>query len=376
MLFCDVNFSDLAKNAQNIMQKDSKIKNIIQGLKTQGKTEKQKSVQEIDKTEGIKELEDFDFKNIAITPKQSVKEMPVKKKSSIKQRKPILFKMKTSKNKRIYFYKIKSKKQKLTTNKLIKAPVKKITLKETSQKKISSNKLLEMGADKKHLDAYKNIFKTSKHLTSNKLIQNSIANSFYTYIDAVTKNKNINIFFFADSSMGIDSYIRFSKEIEKLRKYNRHITGRILVNGLIISKEDKSKIKNQIQELKIILKQNKKNSPEYNNTLKKIKKLEFKKEGSFDSYYRWATSLYKRGVRGVKIQFHSAAFKEMKLNRVPAYLLSRCEPDFRFKTCKHIALIRGNISLATFYKVLSQEKKEYRGAYQALLYSSPVQKEK
>jgi hypothetical protein len=228
--------------------------------------------------------------------------------------------------------------------------------------------LLSKGADIRYINAYDNIRDTAKIVSfNNPKIMESIKASFKKYTDRVTKDSGLTIILFADSHLSDDIFIRFSREMSLLRKTHENITGRIFTNGLVILDSEKKELLEKIKILK-----NKKISVKDNkDALKKIdyeiKQLTYQSEGNFDTHYRWIKKLAKLNLKNLKVQFHPYAFKRMSLDRVPAYLITKCDADFRFKTCRHQAIVRGNISLASFYKILMEEDPVYRKDYNELL---------
>ena len=61
-----------------------------------------------------------------------------------------------------------------------------------------------------------------------------------------------------------------------------------------------------------------------------------------------------------KIKMQPFIFKDLQLNRVPAYLFSKCSStDFKYKECENKYLVRGDISLAKALDIATKEDKEY-----------------
>lgn len=89
--------------------------------------------------------------------------------------------------------------------------------------------------------------------------------------------------------------------------------------------------------------------------------------GSFDSMAKYVQSLQSKGISSVDITFHPWAYDYFKLDRVPAYALSYCKKDFRFKTCQHKFLAKGEISLTNFFEIVSDENFDYKKYFQKLI---------
>lgn len=241
-------------------------------------------------------------------------------------------------------------------------------LKKSIKPIISRTKYKELGLDERYFNAYDYMFKTAEIISKdNEYVLNAINGNFQKHLDNIAGDENLNIFFFVDSAMSDEMFLRFSKEVGKILSSNKNITARIITNGLVITKEERDSIQTQIYKAEKILSELKSKEKDTKNIEKEIQNLKYKKEGDFDTFYRWAQKLYATGLRNVKIQFHPQAFKDLDLNKVPAYLLSRCHQDFRFQTCKHIAVVRGNVSLLSFFEMLKEDKPEFGEFYEALL---------
>lgn len=183
--------------------------------------------------------------------------------------------------------------------------------------------------DKKDEDKTKNDFVNNLQYQTKLLDKN---NYFNKEIEKIKKEnedynkRNQTIFFFVSSDMRIESFKGFVEHINKLRKKGHKVIGRVIFRGWIDDKMD--------------------GIP---NWLKKMQK-----EGLKNSDY-------------VKYQFHPWAFRYFGLNKVPAYALSSCLEDFRFRTCENKFLIKGDMDLIEFFKILSEEHKEYKSAYRDLI---------
>jgi hypothetical protein len=130
----------------------------------------------------------------------------------------------------------------------------------------------------------------------------------------------ITLFYFASSDLDISNFNNFIAGIDKLKSQGYEIIGRVLFRGLIEDKLDG--IPNWLL----------KNEQEHN---------------------------LKRSPN-VKYQFHTWAFKYFQLDKVPAFAISNCRSDFRFKTCEHKYLAKGNMSFQNFLEILKDFNTEYK----------------
>lgn len=139
-------------------------------------------------------------------------------------------------------------------------------------------------------------------------------------------NKFLTIFYFVDSSVTNVMLKNFSNYISKLKKHNPKIMGKVMLRGLIND--------------------------------------DFKFSANFfDSITR------KENITNLEYYpIHFNSFKYFKLERVPAYALSNCSSEnFSFNECEHEYLIRGDISLLSFFEILSQENNKFNKNYHQLL---------
>ena len=138
--------------------------------------------------------------------------------------------------------------------------------------------------------------------------------------------KNQTIFFFVSSDMRIESFKGFVEHINKLRRKGHNVIGRVIFRGWI---DDK-----------------------------------------IDGIPEWLKQMQKEGLKNsdfVKYQFHPWAFRYFELKKVPAYALSSCSEDFKFRTCENKYLIKGDMSLIEFFRILSEENKDYIKIYKDLI---------
>ena len=89
--------------------------------------------------------------------------------------------------------------------------------------------------------------------------------------------------------------------------------------------------------------------------------------GNFDTMADYVKKLQKSGITKLEVTFHPWAFEHFKLEKVPAYALSYCEKDFRFKTCENKFLVRGEVSLTNFFEIVSDEDINYKKYYKKLI---------
>ncbi len=71
--------------------------------------------------------------------------------------------------------------------------------------------------------------------------------------------------------------------------------------------------------------------------------------------------------KDVSIHIHPWGFDYFGLKRVPAFALSHCKNDFRFNTCEHKYLIKGNITLTSFFEILVNQDKNMLEYYRRLI---------
>jgi len=174
-------------------------------------------------------------------------------------------------------------------------------------------------------DAYSAIYNSASMLPEkqSKIIKEKVSNEYekHTKIYKNPNKSSITVFYFVDSGITDTAIERFSIAINKIG-----VTGKVMYRGLI---------NNSFQESANLVKNIQ--------TEKEIKNIDF-----------------------YPIHFHS--FNKFKLEAVPAYALSICNNEqFRFADCKHKYLIKGDISLASFFEKIKEYGKEYEEYYYALL---------
>jgi len=127
---------------------------------------------------------------------------------------------------------------------------------------------------------------------------------------------SFTIFYFVSETTSLDLIRNFSHDIEKLKEIEPSIKGLVLTRGLI--------------------------------------------GGDFDSMAKYVQNLQNLGIKKIEYTFHPWAFKYFELEKVPAYAMSYCKPDFRFKTCEHKYLVRGELSLTNFFEYVSDDNEDYK----------------
>lgn len=135
--------------------------------------------------------------------------------------------------------------------------------------------------------------------------------------------KSFTILYFISEDTSVDLIKDFSYRLSKLKEIDPTIEGLIMTRGLI--------------------------------------------GGNFDTMAEYVKGLQEKGVTKVDITFHPWAFEHFKLEQVPAFALSYCKKDFRFKTCEHKYLVRGEVSLTNFFEIVSDENTEYKKYFQKLI---------
>lgn len=151
-----------------------------------------------------------------------------------------------------------------------------------------------------------------------------LTNATKKYIENYDNNKYTTIFYFVDSKVTNVMLKNFSNYINKLKRFNPNLMGKVMTRGLI-----NDDFKETAVFFKTITEE------------EQIKNIE---------YY--------------PIHFHS--FKHFNLEYVPAYALSLCNSEFDFKRCEHKYLVKGDISLLSFLEIVSTENKEYLKLYNSL----------
>lgn len=89
--------------------------------------------------------------------------------------------------------------------------------------------------------------------------------------------------------------------------------------------------------------------------------------GTFDTMADYVKSLKDEGIEKIELGFNPWAFEHFDLKQVPAYALSYCEKEYKFKTCEHKYLVRGEMSLVTFFEMVSDKEEMYKKHYFKLI---------
>lgn len=173
---------------------------------------------------------------------------------------------------------------------------------------------------------YKNLTNQASLLDSNNTLKPYLEKQKKTY-DSYQKNQNefksFTIFYFISEDTSPELIKSFTYDMQKLKEIDPNIDALLLTKGLV--------------------------------------------GGSFDSMAKYVQDLQSKGISSVDVTFHPWAYDYFKLDRVPAYALSYCKKDFRFKTCEHKFLAKGEISLANFFEIVSDENNEYKKYFQKLI---------
>lgn len=152
---------------------------------------------------------------------------------------------------------------------------------------------------------------------------NNQKNIFDEYNKNQSEFKSFTIFYFISEDTSPELIRSFSYDIQKLKAIDSNIDALLLTRGLI--------------------------------------------GGSFDSMAKYVQNLQNQGITNIEMTFHPWAFEYFKLDKVPAYALSYCKKDFRFKTCEHKFITKGEISLVNFFEIVSDENNEYKKYFQKLI---------
>lgn len=163
--------------------------------------------------------------------------------------------------------------------------------------------------------------KQTGYLTDNEVLKNNLEKVIEESEEY--NETQITFFFFASSDLDISNFNNFIGSVDKLQRRGYNVVGRVIFFGLI--------------------------------------------DGSFDGMANWLkTNKNDNGLKSspnIKYQFHPWAFEYFDIKRVPAFALSSCKKDFRFKTCDNKYLIKGNISFLNFIETLSDNNKDYKKMY-------------
>lgn len=141
--------------------------------------------------------------------------------------------------------------------------------------------------------------------------------------DNEAQKRGFKIFYFITEDISKDLLKSFSYELKKIREIDNTIEAHLITNGLI--------------------------------------------GGSFDKMAEYVKSIQAIGIEGVTVGFSPWAYEYFNLKKVPAFALSYCEKDYRFKTCNHRYLARGEMSLLNFFELISDKKNDYKKYYQKLI---------
>lgn len=189
---------------------------------------------------------------------------------------------------------------------------------------------LEQFVNKQNTNSLENFY--NQIITNNTLLDKNNTLDFYLKEQKSYSDKRVNsqkefksftIFYFVSEDTSIDLIRNFSYEIEKLKELDKGINGLLLTRGLI--------------------------------------------GGNFDSMANYVQNLQNEKIKKLEVTFHPWAYEYFNLEKVPAYAISYCKEDFRFKTCEHKYLVRGELSLTNFFEIVSDEDENYKKYYQKLI---------
>jgi len=246
------------------------------------------------------------------------------------------------------------------------------------------------------------------------LFKEYIVSQYSNALDEITLQENkqgFTLFYFVSESIKDASIDEFSKYVDKLHRFYPEINAYIIFNGYPAHYEtsktsiEKSPYKQFLpnvqsgkygdleinengewtytvrsesfnlfnnDELEEILFINdiKGNRFQIDLELKRFEtSYKVKQEQSPMGMYRYLLKLKKYGVssKNVNIKVHPWAFEYFKLHEVPAYALSYCNKDFRFKECRHEFLMKGNTTLPYFFDQISNTDEAYNTYYLKLI---------
>lgn len=98
-------------------------------------------------------------------------------------------------------------------------------------------------------------------------------------------------------------------------------------------------------------------------------KLKIIGETIVDSMVPYLKNLREKNIasNNVKFHIHPWAFNALKLSVVPAYVFSFCNSEnFRFRDCENKYIVKGNITLDFFIKLIADKNSDYNKYYKSL----------
>lgn len=261
-----------------------------------------------------------------------------------------------------------------------------------------------------NVDVSTNVILETAKLMGNDKISNAVNKMHQENIEnnSIENQKdNFTIFYFISRATNLDAVEEFLLLFEKLKKHNENIVARIIFNGYPSFIDNKQSGKIQTSEWfkrqsvdteygNFVLDEEAKwtytlnanlNYEDFKNnqtirdsvkfqgnnqyTVHVDLKRENEKFGVFvknnpKGIYEYIKTVDKRTSikpKSLKIHVHPWAFDYFKLKEVPAYALSYCKKDFRFKGCEHKYLAKGEISLTKFFEIVGDEKEYYKRFY-------------
>lgn len=170
----------------------------------------------------------------------------------------------------------------------------------------------------KQQEFMKSLKKQSKLFEKNGIIENEVIK--IEKENAEYEKSQITLFYFVSSDLDISNFNDFIAGVDKLKSVGYNIVGRTIFRGLIGDGMDG--IPNWLIE---------------NENEKDLKR-----------------------TPNVKYQFNPFAFKHFSLEKVPAFAISSCKKRFKFKTCEHKYLVKGNISFQNFLEILKENNPSYK----------------
>lgn len=261
---------------------------------------------------------------------------------------------------------------------------------------------------------YKSFLNTLSLFDEGKYFEDIVNTEYLKRLNEIREkenNNNFTLFLFTSESVPIQSIKNFSKGIDKLRESYPNVIGRVLLQGypifysnqysgnlskkykipfklhskygtIKILKDGKFEINNGYEyDIKMQFEEEKTVSINIEKDVllnlvvaKSIKngKYYFKQKQSPNGMARFMQKIInnKATSKNIKLMVHPWAFKEMNLEDVPVLMYSFCRDDFRFKECENKYVVKGDISLTSFFELVSQYHKELLPIYESIIKES------
>lgn len=257
--------------------------------------------------------------------------------------------------------------------------------------------------------AYNQFIATLESFDEGKYFKPLIDEAYFKKLAELNKKQTVGeftIFLFTSESVELENINNFMLHIEKLSNYYPNVRGKIMLQGYpsfynnkimgrLANITNKQDIKiNNTYGLDIVLHKDGSYEISNNRTLesdmifddeenltvpvsdklnievvaaknKKTGEYYFKQEMNPGGMLQFMNKVKSFGKVSDKIDIHVHpwAFDYFKLRSVPAFAYSYCQEDFSFKECEHKYLIKGNITLLTFFEIASKHDNSLNEIY-------------